>query len=220
MEQIDYYDERPKLYAPTWVDLRFAPNPVDFLLERITGNNVISMKIDRNEVKRHVIAYKAQLNDVKFYFSYDSIHFESETLERTRELASIFLSAGNYVYGKILKFLLPEKAWVYIYQLTIDEIYGDNNVIVYTTDDPSRPYTLSCLFDINVSDTVEKKKISNRAMEIYKEHEKDSNKPTHMSVQEWIESVNEPIPTFVPFEIPERIPSKPKISPEEALGKA
>ena len=189
----DYDEEIPNLYYAPWKDYRFAPNIINFLTQRLTGDDVISMKIDHNDVIRHNIAFYALKNNVQFYFSHDSINFKSSSYQETQKIISSIYD--THLSGLIIKFRLSRPSLLKVYQKALQDIYNDSNFIWYATDNPSRPIIVSCLFDINVSIDSERLKINKQVFNIL------SNEKEQL----------EPLVTEFPLFIPYNLPKIPKI---------
>lgn len=185
--EIDYNEYMPRLYAPDWKDSRFAKNMVDFLLKRISGDNIISIEIEQNDVKKHCMAVYATKNNIEFYITDTSFNFYGNNLEDTRKITSSIYNIGHDVVGQVITFYFPRYSWVYLHKQAINEIYGESETIWYYGNDPSRQYCLSCLFDINISEPLERQKIIQKVNILYFKYNYDPNRPKDISVHDWLE---------------------------------
>ena len=160
LTRCDPFNNVGDLYKPSWVDTRIAPDPVDFILSRIAGQNRIPMVIDTNNVYRHLLADTLNSNGYDYYFSRDEIHFSASTLAECQKIASLIERTNSAdMYGQVVLLELPDAHWFPVYESAIEEIYQDFNAVRYQTDNPLTPFTLSALFNLNISPSREQLRI-------------------------------------------------------------
>lgn len=138
-------DDDGIIYRPRWIDRRFAPNLVEFLQSRLQGEQEITITIGENYVRRHFVAF--MLTHVAFRFVGSSVRIKVDNLNQARSVSSLVISAVASTVGKVLTLLVTQLSWISIYTTLIGQINPKfkDQCVGYATDDPSRPYTFSCL---------------------------------------------------------------------------
>jgi len=162
LKQLSHDEIIKEAFYPDWIDNRFAFNPVDFLLSRITGDTSIRIKISKNLVYRHALANV--LIGIDYHFETDSIVFTANNLFECQRIASLIDSVSTNVQGYIVTFSMAAPFWAKIYETAISILYNvkisDPSMILYSTDNISHPYTFSILFSLAINPLLESKNIT------------------------------------------------------------
>ena len=134
-----------QLYRPTWQDDRFAPNPVEFLLKKIQGDPYIRLPISSNLVTRHYIASILNEYEIAVIFEGDYARIQVNSLEEAQKIASLVTSVTGL--GSNQKVVVRNLAGQV--ESVMNNIPAEINCISYQTSNIEKPYTVSCLVDLN-----------------------------------------------------------------------
>ena len=143
LEQVDTQTNR--LYRPTWRDDRFAPNLVEFLLRKIQGDPYIRLPISSNLVTRHYIASILNEYEIAVIFEGDYARIQVNNLEEAQKIASLVTSVTGL--GSDQKVVIRNLAGQV--ESFMNSIPPEINCISYQTSNIEKPYTVSCLVDLN-----------------------------------------------------------------------
>ena len=78
------------IYIPTWEDVRFAPDRVSFLMERMAGITRVKIRITPTQGKKAAIAKYLNTDKHDFLFDGDYLYIEEiATLSKIREVVNI-----------------------------------------------------------------------------------------------------------------------------------
>lgn len=84
---LEIMDSQGLLYRPRWFDRSFAPDLVEFLRERMAGEEFIQFKVGYNNVVRHVLAQ--ELGSEEFYFIEDELRIKAASFLVAAQLSSL-----------------------------------------------------------------------------------------------------------------------------------
>ncbi len=149
LERLDYEEEIGRLYKPVWSDLRFAPNIVDFLLRRISGESFIQIEVPDNLVKRHLIAKKLLSENIEFVFSGSYVKIKIDNIDDAQYVSSLISTAKKDITSKVIVYYVNRKDWVTIYTNEAKKELENPDCIGYRIENVEKPYVFSCLTDVN-----------------------------------------------------------------------
>lgn len=143
---IDNWDLEPVdndglLYRPRWFDLRFTRGlggMVPFLQSRLRGDKYVDIEVSENLVRRHFIAKQLRERDVQFEFINSFVRCNITNITDARILSSIIINAQSQAHGFVDIRIYPSE------QLRENGEEG-KDCVEYQSNDPLRPYTISCL---------------------------------------------------------------------------
>lgn len=140
-----------KLYEPSWRNQYFAPNPVQFLYDRLQGNEDLKILVGDNFVRRHYVAVAltklahrkfATYEALQYYiptFAGKYVYVPAITLLEAFEITDIVISAQSQSEGKIEVIALenPEKYEQTVANLTskYKTLIPGEDIILYRTID-------------------------------------------------------------------------------------
>ena len=136
---LESIDDQGQLFQPTWTDSRFAPELINFLIGRLTGQTRISLKMAPNYPARHLISIYLNERKKEFEFFNDNVVLDAENLSEAQQLASL-VELGSYsAFGKVYQrqFRTKEEAEEEIENL------GEMNTTIYYVLGEVKPWTVS-----------------------------------------------------------------------------
>ena len=158
LERIDNDEIIPKLFRPTWKDNRFAPNLVDFLLNKIRGDEYIKIKVSDNLFIRHNIAYNLHSVNINMMYDRDYIKVKVKDMDQAQHVASIVELSNLYTYPNSNKYqvlTIPVNSGsvykLHLYTEAIKSIFEIPKYVIYQIMDMEDPYIFSCLIDKHLS---------------------------------------------------------------------
>lgn len=157
LETIDINEMNTEIYQPMWKDYRFAPNLVDFLLEKIRKNPYISIKIPDNLVKRHFISFNLSNLGKEVIFENTEVKIKVDNLDEAQRVASLVDQGIKTGYGRVITFQMKTVDDVLLMIQVAKKQLNDPECTGYRISNPNEPYIFSCLLneeDRNVSNTV------------------------------------------------------------------
>lgn len=143
-----------RLFIPTWIDRRFAPSPVEFLLEKLQGDPYIRLRVSENLVTRHYIASILNEYEIGMVFEGDYLRVSANNLEEAQKISSLVRSVMVGNDEKVIIRNLPNLDNIMVYIDEITKLIPNSNCISYQTSSIEKPYVFSCLVDLNVYDTI------------------------------------------------------------------
>ena len=154
LERLDHEEVMGRLHRPMWSDKRFAPYPVDFLLERIKGDPYIRIKVSDNLVNRHYIAKKLYKYDIEgFIFDGSYIKILVDDIDTAQYIAALVESV-EYVDSTEKVVIYSTNSLNKINLEATKNLLEKPNCIQYQVSSVERPYIFSCIVDINTPNTV------------------------------------------------------------------
>ena len=129
------------LYAPSWIDHRFAPNPVEFILNRLRGETEVRVKIGNNQVKRHLVSQAFNQLDVDYLFSGPYLIFQADSLQQIRTWTSAAANAAGLAQGKVITLSVPDEEQLNRYRDTLEGF----NFTIYRSLDSVLPVVVSVM---------------------------------------------------------------------------
>ena len=155
LERLDYEEVKSRLYQPMWSDKRFAPFPVDFLLERIRGDPYIRIKVSDNLVRRHYISKILHEKEItNFIFEVSYIKIPVDNIDDAQYVTALVVSGQDGSVGKVVIYATNRLSWVYLFIEAAKEILDNPDCTEYRISSVERPYIFSCMVDRNTpSDT-------------------------------------------------------------------
>ncbi len=156
LERLDNETIKAKLFRPTWQDRRFAPNLVEFLLMKITGDPYIRIKISDNMVQRHRISEHLSTEGVTIVFDGSYVKIPVGDLDDAQYLASVVTESqcGGNSEGKggnngggtqVITYTTNQISMVYLYIDAANKLLNNPSCTGYKTSDPEKPFTFSCI---------------------------------------------------------------------------
>jgi len=137
-----------RLYQPTWINRKYAPNMVDFLLQRTLREEYITFSIPDNYVRRHdIVANLQKQGFIEFFIEGSSLKVKSEDYETAEQISSLVNVREE---GRVMLLASYSKSFVYLYtEYANKKKYGES---ISYYQDRDIVYSLK-LFNTNV-DTV------------------------------------------------------------------
>lgn len=150
---LDIDEIKPKLFQPMWKDTRFAPNLVDFLLEKIRNNPHIYVDVSDNLVSRHNIAKELNKKGIDSMFENNYVKMIAKDLDEAQRLTSLVKSVPE-TEGKVVTLMSNQSLVVLDLINQVKNLNKDENTNCtgYQVSDIKNPYVFSCLIDINDSE--------------------------------------------------------------------
>ncbi len=108
-------DEDGLLYQAGFVDHRFADNMVDFLLQRVQGDEYISFKLPNNLTKRHGIIATLQGNGFNPFVENSFLKIKCDDLINARKIASLIDAGYAMTYGRVMIVPVSRMSEVFLY---------------------------------------------------------------------------------------------------------
>lgn len=146
LERLDI-DDPLGLYAPVWTDNRFASNMVDFLLERLTGDEYIKIAISKNLVRRHYIADMLTKQGIVVLFEGDHVKIQVNDLDSAQKAASIVEAAEGLADGKVVVQAVSRPSWIQLYTKAAALLGNASGPVAYRVDSIDTPYMFSLQID-------------------------------------------------------------------------
>lgn len=141
-----------QLYRPNWIDRRFAPDPVVFLIGRMNRKyEPISIVLDQdNFVVRHTISESLMKFGIPAIFYGSSILIKGESLKQIQMITDIVFDSQREAEGRVLSLSIPDSNLYYKFSHYTDKAidiftpqFKDRKKSIYITDDPISPYIYS-----------------------------------------------------------------------------
>lgn len=184
-------DSESYAYYPKWSDTRFAPNPVDFLLERISGINCLQYLISDNLVHRHFIMSDLYLSGFKSFIHGSYLHVHIDNLSQARTATSIIYNSKSFSNGKIAILHTSRLSWIYLYIEAVNELYTNPHYITYKISNslyPTKSIVFSTLIPPNKISSVESDRIHNLAIQKLSNYS-NLNKSPDFDLHSYIEKI-------------------------------
>ena len=108
-------DSDQMLFQAGFVDRRFADNKVDFLLQRIQGEEYISFKLPNNLAKRHGIIAGLQAEGIIPFVENSYLKVKCKDLNAARKAASLIDAGYATTYGRVMISPVSRMSEVFLY---------------------------------------------------------------------------------------------------------
>lgn len=141
---MDVGTSNPEVYYPRWKDERFAPNLVDFMLERMYGSKHITVEMPDSDVARHYIAIYLDREEIPYKFNGHEVLVEAEGLNEARMACSIISRALSELKGRVMVIRHNNKGDVDKYKDDLERLYGNYCVIASWENIGDDGYYISC----------------------------------------------------------------------------
>ena len=190
LERVDTETILAKLYQPTWTDLRFASNPVDFLMGKISKDPYIKIKVSLNLVQRHFIAINLINDNYNFIFEGSMVKIKVNNIDDAQHASALVTSGIGLGVGRVLVLSANRLSWIYLFGEAVRSILGkDVDHVSYKTSDVEAPYTFSVLIPININKSYTELQLEFRNYALTKIQEiskikKFTNKSPHDLIEE------------------------------------
>lgn len=151
LERMDTEEVTARLFRPMWSDQRFAPHPVEFLLEKIRGDPYIRVKVSDNLVKRHFIVESLTDRNTPLVFEGSYLKVMANGIDEAQKISTLIRTAENkdITTSRVVVVMLDNVGDVKLYIEAANELLGDPGCVGYGVSNPKKPYVFSCLIDIN-----------------------------------------------------------------------
>jgi hypothetical protein len=130
------------LYEPSWRDMRIAPHPFEFLLNRELGKGTIHFKISNDDGIKHIIA--KQLQSYAPIFTSVKVLIDVKNLIEARKIANVISMAENAEPIKVATVLT-----------TLNFISQDQKYITYRMLDGTMILSWVIPKSLSISDAIE-----------------------------------------------------------------
>lgn len=141
-----------QLYRPNWIDRRFAPDPVVFLIGRMNReDDPIHIVLDSdNFMVRHAIAESLMKVGITPVFMGSSLLIQGYNLKQLQKITDLVIDAEREVEGRVISLSIPDSRLYYKFSHYTDKAidiftpeFKERSKSLYLTDDPISPYIYS-----------------------------------------------------------------------------
>lgn len=164
-----YDTNQTGLYKPTWKDTRIAPNPIDFLMERLANVPYFRLKINANYVNYHIASKECNKLDIIPYIDGNYIHLPATNITSCQKLASVIYHALRtstlakvtfFAFGSTMN--VKDKDLYQTLEGFTEDIDKNSAVAHYTNNDPLKPYIYTISLPITTNDIEINKRIHDK----------------------------------------------------------
>jgi hypothetical protein len=147
------------LYEPLWSNKDFAPDPVQFLMERLQGKEEIQVYVGDNFVRRHFVAIELRKIDknLKFIFHDDEVLIPAINIQEAISLTKAVVKGRSVSHGRVQIVPLEDEKAIPLAEEEIQNEYstlqkGEDYLVYEVLDQPH--YILSYLIPVPTMDTM------------------------------------------------------------------
>ena len=119
---LDKEEKEKRIFQPNWIDRRFADNQVDFLLQRVQGEQFVSFPLPDNLAKRHGII--RSLKNENILVESGMLKVECDNIEKAKRIASLVDYGFATTYGRVMLLVASRMSEVHLFS----EYVKKNNV--------------------------------------------------------------------------------------------
>ena len=151
LERLDLTTITPRLFQAMWKDSRFAPDLVGFLLDKISGNPYIQVKVSDNLTRRHEVAKVLNKAGIPSIFIGNKVSVPADDLDEAQYICSLIKEAESKASGKTATYAVNSSDQLQDYVAAAQVLLNKPDVAGYQVSDPEKPFMFSCKVGLDVS---------------------------------------------------------------------